>query len=111
MDQDVKCKIRENLRSMKSLHADNVKDLEKLLDALENIVVLLQTQGKRNELQSNSSLYTMSLEKIHEEMLSQYYRLLGERCKPGSWMRLIIVSKQQKPSRDLKQEIRGLRRI
>ena len=72
----------ENLRSMKPLHADNVEDLEKFSDALENIAVLLQTQGKLNELQPNSSLYTMSLEKIPEEMLSQYYRWLGERCKP-----------------------------
>ena len=51
-------------------------------DALENVVVLLQTQGKLNELQPNSSLYTMSLEKIPEEMLSRYYRLFRERCKP-----------------------------
>ena len=72
----------EKLRSMKPLHADNVEDLEKFSDALENIVVLLQTQGKLNELQPNSSLYTMSLEKIPEEMLSQYYRWLGERRKP-----------------------------
>ena len=69
----------ENLRSMKPLHVDNVEDLEKFSDALENIVVLLQTQGKLNELQPNSSLYMMSLEKIPEEMLSQYYRWLGER--------------------------------
>ena len=72
----------ENLRSMKPLHVDNVEDLEKFSDALENIVVLLQTQGKLNELQPNSSLYTMSLEKVPEEMLSQYYRWLGERCNP-----------------------------
>ena len=72
----------EKLRSMKPLHADNVEDLEKFSDALENIVVLLQTQGKLNELQPNSSLYTMSLEKIPEEMLSQYYCWLGERRKP-----------------------------
>jgi len=44
-------------------------------------VVLLQTQGKLNELQPNSNLYTMSLEKIPEEMLSQYYRWFGERRK------------------------------
>ena len=72
----------EKLRSMKPLHVDNVEDLEKFSDALENIVVLLQTQGKLNELQPNSSLYTMSLQKIPEEMLSQYYRWLGERRKP-----------------------------
>ena len=64
------------------LHADNVEDLEKFSDALENIVVLLQTQGKLNELQPNSSLYTMSLEKIPVEMLSRYYLWLGERRKP-----------------------------
>ena len=86
-----------------------MEDLEKFSDALENIVVLLQTQGKLNELQPNSSLYTMSLEKIPEEM-SQYYHWLGERCEPETlevfkgWilaeLRLIIVSKQQKLSRD-----------
>jgi len=32
----------EKLRSMKPLHADNVADLEKFSDALENIAVLLQ---------------------------------------------------------------------
>ena len=72
----------EKLRSLKPLHADNVEDLEKFPAALENIAVLLQTQGKLNELQPNSSLYMMSLEKIPEEMLSQYYRWLGERRKP-----------------------------
>ena len=75
----------QKLRSMKPLHADNVEDLKKFSDALENIVVLLQTQGKLNELQPNSSLYTMSLEKIPEEMLSQYYRWLGERRKPETF--------------------------
>ena len=74
--------VQNQLRSMKPLHADNVEDLEKFSDALKNIVVLLQTQGKLNELQPNSSLYTISLEKIPEEMLSQYYRWLGERGKP-----------------------------
>ena len=64
----------EKLKSMNPLHADNVEDLEKFSDALENIVVLLQTQGKLSELQPNSSLYTMPLEKILKEMLSQYYR-------------------------------------
>ena len=72
----------EKLQSMKPFHADNVKDLEKFSDALENIVVLLQTRGKVNKLQPNSSLYTMSLAKIPEQMLSQYYRWLGERRKP-----------------------------
>ena len=67
---------------MKLLHADNVEDLEKFSDALENIVVLLQAQGKLNELQPNSSLYTMSLETIPEEMLSKYYCWLGGQCKP-----------------------------
>ena len=47
----------EKLQSMKPLHADNVEDLEKFSDALKNFVVLLQTQGKLNELQLNSSLY------------------------------------------------------
>ena len=61
----------EKLRSIKPLHADNVEDFEKFSDALENIVVLLQTQGKLNELQLNSSLYTMSLEKIPEESTSE----------------------------------------
>jgi len=64
---------------MKPLHADNV---DKFSDALENIVVLLRTQGTLNELQPNSSLYMMPLEKTPEEMLSQYYRWLGERLKP-----------------------------
>ena len=72
----------EKLPSMKPLHIDIVEDLERTSDALENVVVLLQTQGKPNELQPNSSLYTMSLEKIPEKMLSRYYRWLGERCKP-----------------------------
>ena len=72
----------EKLRSMKLLHADNVEVLEKFSDALENIVVLLQTQGKLNEPLPNSSLYTTLLEKIPEEMLSQYYRWLEEGHKP-----------------------------
>ena len=72
----------EKLRSMKPLHVDIVEDLERFSDALEKVVVLLQTQGKLSELQPNSSLYTMSLEKIPEEMLFRYYRWLGERCKP-----------------------------
>ena len=66
----------EELRSMKPLHVDIVENLERFSDPLENVVVLLQTQGKLNK--PNSSLYTMSLEKIPEEMLSQYYCWLGE---------------------------------
>ena len=55
---------------MKPLHVDNVEDLERFSDALENVLVLWQTQGKLNELQPNSRLYTMSRKKIPEEMLS-----------------------------------------
>ena len=104
----------EKLRSMKPLHADNVEDF-----TLENIVVLLQTQGKLKELQSNSSLYTMSLEKflrkcclnITAGLESDVNLKLWKFSKIGFWMRLIIVSKQQKLLRDLNQVRRGLRHI
>ena len=103
----------EKLRSMKPLHVDNVEGLERFSDTLENVVVLLQTQGKLNELQPNSSLYTMSL----EEILSRYYRWLGERYKPETlevfkdWILDEIDYRIKAAEASLNQVRGGLRRI
>lgn len=49
---------------MRALQQDNMEDLAKFTDVLENTVVMLQNQGYVYKLQPNSTLYTMMLEKI-----------------------------------------------
>ena len=51
----------EKLRNMRALQLDNVEDLGKFTDVLENTVVMLQNQGYVHELQPNNTLYTMML--------------------------------------------------
>ena len=64
----------EELRKMAPLQERNMDEVEKFTDTLVNTVVMLKDQQRWSELERNSMLYTLVLEKITKPMLSHYFR-------------------------------------
>ena len=67
----------EELKKLKPLQQGNAKDLEAFADVLERAVICLKENGRQMDLDAGT-LYTIVLEKIPEQLLSQYYRWLRE---------------------------------
>ena len=67
----------DELKRMKPLKEDGVKELEKFADTLERGVIKLHENGRKSDLEAGA-LYTILLEKIPGKLLSLYYRWLRE---------------------------------
>ena len=67
----------EELKKLKPLQEGNAKDLEAFADVLERAVICLKENGRQTDLDAGT-LYTIILEKIPGQLLSQYYRWLRE---------------------------------
>ena len=71
----------EDLRNMSPFEEDNVADIEKFSENLVHTIVILKEHKLWNELQPNSILYLLLIEKIPQSMLSNYFRWLAENRK------------------------------
>ena len=67
----------EELRKLKPLRDNNLKELETFADVLERAVITLKENGRESDLDSGT-LHTMILEKIPERLLAHYYRWLND---------------------------------
>ena len=67
----------DELKRMKPLKEDDVKELEKFADILERAVINLKENGRQSDLEAGT-LYTILLEKVPGKLLSLYYRWLKE---------------------------------
>ena len=59
----------------------DVPEIEKFSEILVHAIVMLKEHKQWNELQLNSMLYLLLIEKIPRSMLSNYFRWLAEHRK------------------------------
>ena len=77
----------EELKKVKTLREDDAKALEKFADVLERAVVHLMENDRQSDLK-DETLYTITLEKIPERLLAQYYRWIRENGEQESLVKL-----------------------
>ena len=73
----------EELDQFRAVRSGNAKDVEKLADLLDVVVVNLREAGRSEEL-GNGSLYIKVQKKMTESMLTNYHRWMFEKYKPES---------------------------
>ena len=71
----------EDLRNMSPFQEADVHEIERFSENLSHTIVMLKEQKLWNELQRNSMLYLLLIEKIPRSMLSNYFRWLAEHRK------------------------------
>ncbi len=71
----------EDLRNMSPFQKTDVQEIEKFSENLVHTIVMLKEHKLWNELQTNSMLYLLLIEKIPQSMLSSYFRWLTENRK------------------------------
>lgn len=59
----------------------DVSEIEKFSESLVHTIVMVKEHKQWNELQPNSMLYLLLIEKISRSMLSNYFRWLAEHRK------------------------------
>lgn len=73
------------MRKMNPVQESNIEHLESIIDHLANTIVMLKEQVRWSEVESNSVLYSLTLEKLPPTMLSRYFRWLSQRHRED-WM-------------------------
>ena len=71
----------EDLRNMSPFQEEDVQDVEKFTENLVHTIVMLKEQSLWNELEPNSMLYLLLIEKIPESMLASYFRWSADKRK------------------------------
>ena len=71
----------EDLRNMPPFSEADVQEIERFSESLSHTIVMLKEHKLWNELQPNSMLYLLLIEKIPRSMLSNYFRWLAEHRK------------------------------
>ena len=77
----------DELTKMKPIREENAKELEKFADMLERAVINLQDNNRAADLEAGT-LYTIILEKLPENLLSQYIRWIKENLRVESLITL-----------------------
>ena len=75
------------MRNITPLQKANIEDFDKFTDHLVNTIVMLKEQKLWNELEPNSMLFTLMLEKLPRSTLSRYFRWVSERRAENDWNR------------------------